>query len=205
MRETVTGGWRLRGQSRALDSPRGLGQSCVSECDQKSWPGEVADWRCWLGWPGRWRIPSRAGRCSRSAGAGLFARRGVRQEGWRLFGLAFLASLVSLIGLAAVSIKHPAHGRCDRRLAGIERVRGVVLGGMGLDLWCLVSCGLADQNGRGSSDFALVYLPLRSGWGLRCLSPGAWWLSVEFLGVTQFENNPLIQIAAFTGVYGSLF
>ena len=63
----------------------------------------------------------------------------VRPGGVATVRLGLFGGVGLSIGLAAVSVEHPAHGRGDRRLAGIERDAAFVLGGMGLDLWRLVS------------------------------------------------------------------
>ena len=140
MRETVTGGWRLR-KPKAVRSTRRGGSgnlahlSAIKKLGQARWLLAMLVGLAWaLAYP-----EPRFSRCSPGWCRAVCWPWCPAGEGWRLFGLAFFGGTGLSIGLAAVSIEHPAHGRYDRRLAGIERVRGAVLGGLGLALWRLVS------------------------------------------------------------------
>ena len=127
-------------------------------------------------------------------------------NGWHLFRLAFLAALIfRLISL--------------RFLLNIPHISGAYSGWLALSLysaffpaiWVSVS-GTWFRNG-----LIKEHLPWfkRFGFGLFV---AALWVGIEmiqarlfggypwnFLGVTQFENKPLIQIASITGVYGVSF
>jgi len=128
------------------------------------------------------------------------------REGWRLFGLAFLAALVfRLVTL--------------RFLLSIPHTGGAIGGWLALSVtaaffpavWVWLCgawfrCGLANQNWQWIKRFcfglfaAVVWVGIEM-LQARALGGYPW----NFLGVTQFENNPLIQIASFTGVYGVSF
>ena len=184
MRETVTSGWRVRKPKAVarLDSPLGLGQSSAPECDSKTWPSAVA-----VGDAGGVRLGAGLSRaalvCFCVGGAGSIAGRGCRPGGVATFRLGFFGGVGLSISFAAVSVEHPAHGRGDRRLAGIERERGVFLGSLGLAMWRLVS--LRFGGSKLAVDQAVLFWPVcRCGVGgdRDVSSPGAGWVSVEFSG-----------------------
>ena len=127
-------------------------------------------------------------------------------NGWRLFGLAFLAALVFRL----VSL---------RFLLNIPHVPGAFSGWLALSIYSaffpaiwVSLCGICFR-----FELRIDQWP----WFKRfCfgLFVSALWVGIEmfqarllggypwnFLGVTQFENKPLIQIASVTGVYGVSF
>ena len=127
-------------------------------------------------------------------------------EGRRLFGLAFLAAVVFRL----VSL---------RFLLNIPHTGGAVGGWLALSVtaalfpagWAWL-CGVWFRCGLAKQQWPWVK---RFGFGLFAASL---WVGIEmiqarflggypwnFLGVTQFENKPLIQIASITGVYGVSF
>ncbi|MAD23422.1 MAG: apolipoprotein N-acyltransferase [Verrucomicrobiales bacterium] len=125
---------------------------------------------------------------------------------WRLFGLAFLASLVFRL----VSL---------RFLLNIPHAPGAYSGWLALSLFSALfpaiwvsMCGVFFRCGLIKVQWTWFK---RFGFGLFA---AALWVGIEmiqarilggypwnFLGVTQFENQPLIQIASITGVYGVSF
>ena len=206
MRETVTGGWRLR-KPKAVRSTRRGGSgnlarlSVIIKLGQARWLLAMLVGLAWaLAYPEprwsvfAWLVPG----CLLSVVSG--------REGWRLFGLAFLAALVFRL----VSL---------RFLLNIPHTGGAIGGWLALSVYAALfsaawawicgvwfRCGLADQNWPWIKRFcfglfaAAVWVGIEM-FQARALGGYPW----NFLGVTQFENNPLIQIAAFTGVYGVSF
>ena len=146
----------------------------------------------WLGLA--WLVP----------GAWLAVVAGERR--WRLFGLAFVAALVFRL----VSL---------RFLLAMPHTAGAISGWLALSFysalypaaWACV-CGGCLRDGLAKLEWPWFR---RLGFGLFA---AAAWVALEmaqarllggypwnFLGVSQFENLPLIQVASVTGVYGVSF
>ena len=128
------------------------------------------------------------------------------EKGWRLFGLAFVAALVFRL----VSL---------RFLLNMPHMAGAIAGWLALSLYSalypaawLWLCGRSLRDGLAKLQWPWFR---RLGFGLFA---AATWVAFEmlqarllggypwnFLGVSQFENFALIQIASLTGVYGVSF
>ena len=128
------------------------------------------------------------------------------EKGWRLFGLAFVAALVFRL----VSL---------RFLLNMPHMAGAIAGWLALSLYSALYpaawswlCGRSLRDGLAKLQWPWFR---RLGFGLFA---AATWVAFEmlqarllggypwnFLGVSQFENFALIQIASLTGVYGVSF